>query len=157
MYEDLARSQRQSPIEWVVLNVMVPSVALTFFMQLQSAGCEFAAPSAGRLREEITYEVIPVVTPPAPAASPVLVSLRRPDYPPAMRRAGAEGRVVLRAVVDTRGRVRRSSIEVLQTTDSQFDAPSRQAVGSAVFWPARAGQAIEAWVTMAIEFNLDPE
>jgi len=155
MYEELARSQRQSPLEWVVLNVLVPSFALTFFMQ--SFGKTWEVPRPGRLHEGISYEVIPVVTPPAPAVSPLLVSIRRPDYPPAMRRAGTEGRVVLRAVVDTRGRVRRSSIEVLQTTDSHFDAPSRQAVGSAVFWPARAGQAVDAWVTMVIAFSLDPE
>lgn len=153
MYEELARSQRKSPLEWVVLNVVIPSFALTLLLQPFEMGCELIQPfPEGRLREEISYEVIPVVTPPEHVVPPVLVSIRRPDYPPGLRQAGTEGRVVLRAVVGARGRVRRASLEVLQSTDSRFDAAARQALGSAVFWPARPAN--EAWVTMAITFDL---
>lgn len=157
MYEDIARSQRPSSLEWVVWNVVIPSFAVTFVVHLFTTGCELPAPSAGRLREAISYEIIPVVTPPMPAVPPLLVSIHRPDYPAAMRRAGTDGRVVLRGLVDARGRVRRSSIEVLQTTDSRFDVAARQALGGAVFWPARTSQSVEAWVTMVVAFNLDTE
>ena len=152
MYDDLARSQTRTPLEWVFLNAVLPSLVLTALLRLsQPTPC----PPRVRLQERVSYEVLPVVTPGSQRLSPVLVSIRRPDYPAAMRQEVRDGRVVLNAVVDGRGRVRRSSVQVLQTTDSRFDDAARSALGSAVFWPAvRRGDDVGASVTMAIEFHL---
>jgi len=77
-----------------------------------------------------------------------------PVYPDAMRRSGIEGRVVLKALVNTGGRVYPSSILVLRTTDAEFIAPARQALRAALFRPARLGGArIESWVTIAVDFK----
>lgn len=153
MYDDLARSQKRTPLEWVFLNAVLPSLVWTALLPLfQPTQCD--RPRV-RLQERISYDVLPVVTPGSPRLSPVLVSLRRPDYPADMRRAARDGRVVLKAVVGERGRVRRSSIQVLQTTDARFDDAARQALGSAVFWPAVwRGDNVGASVTMVIEFHL---
>lgn len=153
MYDDLTRSQKRTPLEWVFLNAVLPSLVLTALLPL------FRPTQCGvtrvRLRERISYDVLPLVTPGSQRLTPVLVSIRRPDYPADMRLAAQDGRVVLKAVVDERGRVRRSSIQVLQTTNAQFDDAARRALGSAVFWPAAwGGGYVDASVTMAIEFNL---
>jgi hypothetical protein len=63
--------------------------------------------------------------------------------------------VVLRALVNARGRVEHSSILAFQATDSRFIEPSRQALAAALFRPARfGGQAGGAWITIAVDFNL---
>lgn len=69
--------------------------------------------------------------------------MREPGYPAPLRRAGIEGRVVLKGVVDTHGRVKRSSIVVL-----------RQALGAAVFRRALGGEPAEPWVTVVFDFTL---
>ena len=153
MYDDLARTQRPSPLEWLVLNMLVPSILLTIVSRPWGNDVPRATPRDG----VITAEVIPVVTPPASDFSPLLLSIRLPEYPVAMRRAGTEGRVVLRALVDMHGRVRHSSIEVLQTTHPRFNTAARQALGSALFRWAPWGLPVESWVTMVIEFHLFPE
>lgn len=152
MYDELARSQKRTPLEWFFLNAILPSLVVTALLRLsQPTQCD--GPGS-RLQERISYDVLPVVTPGSPSLTPVLVSIRRPDYPSDMRQAARDGRVVLKAVVDERGRVRRSSIRVLQTTDARFDDAARRALGSAVFWPAWRGDNVGTSVTMAIEFNL---
>jgi len=153
MYDELARSQKRTPLEWVFLNAVLPSLVLTALLPaFQPTQCD--APRV-RLQERISYDLLPVVTPGLRRLSPGLVSIRRPVYPADMRQAARDGRVVLKAVVDERGRVHRSSIQVLQTTDARFDDAARRALGSAVFWPAAwRGGNVGASVTMAIEFNL---
>lgn len=156
MYDELARSQKRTPLEWIFLNAVLPSLVLTTLLRLfQPTQCP--VPRV-RLQERISYEVLPVVTPGSLRLTPVLVSIRRPDYPAEMRQAARDGRVVLKAVVNGRGRVRRSSIQVLQSTDARFDDAARRALGSAVFWPAAwGGDNVDASVTMVIEFNLYQE
>lgn len=153
MYDDLATTQQPSPLEWLVMNMVVPSVLLTIALQPWASDVPRSTPRDG----VITAEVIPVVTPPESDFYPLLLSIRLPEYPAAMRRAGTEGRVVLRALVDMHGRVRHSSIEVLQTTNPRFNTAARQAVGSALFRRAAWGLPVESWVTMVIEFHLFPE
>ena len=155
MYDELTRSQKRTPLEWFFLNAVLPSLVLTAVLRL-SQPTQCGGPIS-RLQERISYDVLPVVMPGSPRLAPVLVSIRRPDYPADMRQAARDGRVVLKAVVDERGRVRRSSIQVLQTTDARFDDAARGALGSAVFWPAAwRGDNVGTSVTLAIEFNLYP-
>ncbi|HXO83915.1 MAG TPA: TonB family protein [Gemmatimonadales bacterium] len=154
MYDELSRSQRRTPLEWIVLNVVVPSVLVTLLSTAFRPLCG-CSPAIPRWHERISYEVLPVVTFGSPRVTPVLVSIHQPDYPADMRRSLNEGRVVVKGVVDDRGKVVRSSIVVLQTTDSRFNGAARQAFGSAVFWPAVwGGENMNAPVTMVIEFHL---
>jgi TonB family protein len=67
----------------------------------------------------------------------VLIWHPEPRYPPIAERMGLEGRVLLRFVIDTTGRVDKSSIEVLETTEEQFTSPARESVARAKFQPAR--------------------
>src|SRR2546426_656795 len=42
MYDDLARTQNPPPLEWFVVHAVIPSLALTLFMQMGRGGdCEF--------------------------------------------------------------------------------------------------------------------
>ena len=66
----------------------------------------------------------------------VLISQPQPRYPSMAERIGLEGRVLLRFVIDTTGRVDKSSIEVLETTEEQFTRPAVDAVTRAQFRPA---------------------
>ena len=156
MYDELARSQQRTPLEWFFLNAVIPSVVVTVLMSLfQPTRC--SGPRV-RVQEWITYEILPVLKPNSLRTAPVLVSVHRPDYPPAMRDAGSDGRVLVAGIVEPSGRVRRSSIQVLRATNFRFNDAAKQALGSAVFWPALwLGEGVEAPVTMAVEFKLSPE
>ena len=66
----------------------------------------------------------------------VLISQPEPRYPPIAEKIGLEGRVLIRFVIDTTGRVDKASIEVLETTEEQFTPPARDAVARARFRPA---------------------
>lgn len=156
MYDDLARTQNPTPLEWFVVHALIPSVLVTAALHWSPAG-----PVA--LKEPTYVMVCPGIglTPccpfvpwpgPIPDVFPTLVRMPRPGYPVAMRQARIEGHVVLKALVNTRGRVYPSSILVLRTTDVVFVAPARQALIAALFRPARLGGArIEAWITIGID------
>ena len=154
MYDELARSQRPTLLEWAFLHVLLPSLGLTILLRIfAQPGCSLAPI---QLKERVSVEVLPVVTFGEPGPTPVLLSIQRPLYPVDLRRAAREGRVVLKGVLDERGRVRSSSIEVLQTADSRFDDTARRALRTALFWPA-AWDGEEISVTMVFDFNLDRE
>ena len=139
MYDDLARSQRPSSLEWLVVNAVIPSVLVTFVLQMSLATRAAPTPPGS----------------PLPDAFPTLIGMPRPAYPAIMRRLRVGGRVVLRALVNARGRVEPSSILAFQATDSHFIEPSRRALAAALFRPARfGGRAGGAWITIAIDFNL---
>ena len=150
MYDDLARTQTPTPLERFVVHAVIPSVLLTAALHWQPAGGA-AAPTRPVAIDG--FFIVCGFPPPAiPDVFPTLVRMPPPVYPDAMRRSGIEGRVVLRALVSTRGRVYPSSILVLRTTDVQFVAPARQALRDALFRPARLGGArIEAWITIGID------
>jgi TonB family protein len=162
VYDDLARTQNLPPLEWFVVHAMIPSVLVTAALHWSPAG-----PAA--LKEPTYVMVCPGIDPligplpccpflpwpgPLPDVFPMLVRMPEPTYPEALRRAGIEGRVVLKALVNTRGRVVPSSILVLRTTDPELSTPAILALSAARFRPARfAGARIEAWVTIAVDFK----
>lgn len=95
-------------------------------------------------------------TPDVRYAPAVLVHQVAPVYPPALRLAGVEGSVDVRFVVDTLGRVEPASIDVLESTDSGFHQPARQAVLGARFNPARLGDArVRQLTKQRISFRLN--
>src|SRR6266545_204432 len=157
MYDDLARTQQPTTLEWLVVNALIPSVLVTFALQVPLA--------APRARPPQTVQCSLIFPPPEearpddpPDVFPVLIRMPDAVYPEIMRRAGMEDRVTLRALVNTRGRVDSSSVLVLQASNREFAMSARYALSRALFSLARfAGKPVDAWVTMAIEFTLSRE
>ena len=149
MYDDLSRTQNPTAVEWFVLRAVIPSVLVTAALHW--------SPAPPAARHERTYWTVccPMSEPgPAPDVFPTLIRMPRPTYPESMRRSGIEGRVVLKALVNTHGRVVPSSILVLRTTDAEFSTPAILALSAARFRPARlAGARIDAWITIAVDFK----
>ena len=106
------------------------------------------------------------VAPPAPPAPPApepvtppsfnaaYLNNPAPAYPPASRRMGEEGRVILRVHVNESG----VPAEIQVRTSSGFDrldAAARETVRQWKFVPARRGGApVAAWVLVPISFSL---
>ena len=103
---------------------------------------------------------------PTPIAKPVMVdafidpryqNLLQPPYPPEEQRAGNSGRVVLRVLVGTDGRVKQVE-KVSAASDAFFAAAQRQALGKWRFKPAtQDGVPIEQWKTMSLRFVLNEQ
>lgn len=80
----------------------------------------------------------------------------RPNYPFEMRRAGLNGEVVLRFVVDTNGDVR--DVEVMRSSQREFEAAAIQAVLKWKYRPGRkGGKAVATRMQIPIVFNLNDE
>ncbi|MGE5219495.1 MAG: energy transducer TonB [Chloroflexota bacterium] len=78
----------------------------------------------------------------------------RPEYPESARRAGREGRVLLRVLVDDQGRSKRVEINSSSGTDA-LDSAAAAAIRRWRFYPARHGdRAVESWIKIPIEFAL---
>jgi len=78
----------------------------------------------------------------------------RPEYPESARRQGREGRVLLRVLVDDRGRSKQVEIHSSSGSDA-LDRAAAEAVKRWRFYPARHGdKSIESWLRVPIEFRL---
>jgi protein TonB len=81
----------------------------------------------------------------------------QPDYPSDERRLGRGGRVVVRVLVGTDGRVKQVE-KVSAASDSFFEATRRRAMEKWRLTPGtRDGVPIEAWRTMAVSFVMNDE
>jgi TonB family protein len=156
MYDELARAQRPSYLEWLVANMFVPTVLITFALQ---ARADLAARPRGA-SFDTTIVVLPVLgideghREPIPELFPVLISMPRPIYPPGLGVVDLQPRVFLRALVDRTGRVSRASIDIVQSPDPVLNEQAARALMAAVFRPARLnGHPIAAWITIAVTFN----
>jgi len=79
----------------------------------------------------------------------------RPTYPDLLRTAGIEGRVVVRFVVDTAGRVEPGSITTIESTHALFDRAVRDILPRLRFAPAEAdGRRVRQLVEMSFQFSL---
>jgi protein TonB len=79
-----------------------------------------------------------------------------PRYPEALRRAGIEGDVVVRFVVDTSGRVDPRSIDVVRSTHDAFTAAVRESLAKLRFAPATVGaHKVSALAIMPFQFRLE--
>ncbi len=80
----------------------------------------------------------------------------QPRYPDLLRTTAVEGRVTVRFVVDTAGRVERRSIEVLEATHALFAEAVRSVLLRQRFVPAEAGCAkVRQLVLQPFEFRLN--
>ena len=78
-----------------------------------------------------------------------------PRYPAMLRDAGTEGRVTLRFVVDTSGRVESASVRVVASTDELFATAARATLPTLRFSPARAGgRPVRQLVELPFEFRM---
>lgn len=79
----------------------------------------------------------------------------QPEYPAIARRMKEEGKVVLRVLVNEKGRA--ESIEIQKTSGSaRLDEAARQAVQRAVFKPyTEDGKAVAVYAIVPIKFQLD--
>lgn len=78
-----------------------------------------------------------------------------PRYPVALRQSGIEGRVLVRFVVDTAGRIEMASVQVLQSTHELFTRAVRDALAGFRFKPAEQGRhRVPALAEMPFEFRI---
>jgi TonB family protein len=78
-----------------------------------------------------------------------------PEYPPELSARGVEGKVEATYVVDARGRVDTTTIQVMRSDDPRFTESVRTALGQALFRPAkRAGQSVPQLVQQRFSFKL---
>lgn len=88
---------------------------------------------------------------------PSLLSAPPPPYPALLKQARVQGRVLLRAIVDTTGRIEPASIKILQSPNPGFDEPAREWLMKALFRPARArGQAVRAFISLPVDYSVTP-
>jgi periplasmic protein TonB len=93
------------------------------------------------------------------SANDVMMRLRDdpvpPRYPESLRRAGIDGSVLVKFVVDTTGRVDMASIEVVRSTHDAFTAAVRESLARMRFHPSRAGnRKVPATAMMPFQFTL---
>lgn len=92
-------------------------------------------------------------------ANDVMMRLRDdpvpPRYPESLRRAGVEGTVLVKFVVDTTGRVDMASIEVVRSTHEAFTTAVREALARLRFNPSMSGhRKVPALAMMPFQFTL---
>jgi periplasmic protein TonB len=80
----------------------------------------------------------------------------RPQYPERLRAAGVTGRVVVRLVVDTLGRVEPASVAIRESAHDLFAQAVRAVIPSLRFVPAEAGgRRVRMLVDLPFEFRLN--
>lgn len=78
-----------------------------------------------------------------------------PRYPVALRQSGIDGRVLVRFVIDTTGRIEMASVQVLQSTHELFTRAVRDALSGFRFRPAETGgHHVPALAEMPFEFRI---
>lgn len=81
-----------------------------------------------------------------------------PRYPPVLRQAGLEGKVLLEFIIDTTGHPEVASLRIVERTRPGFDAAARETIERSLFRPARVhGRAVRQRTLQAIVFRLLPE
>ncbi len=87
-----------------------------------------------------------------PNEGPVVVSQVAPEYPPALRRAGVRGEVVVAFTVEIDGRV--TEPEVLRSSSAGFEAAALAAIRQWRFKPAhKNGVVVPARVVQTLVFT----
>ncbi len=87
---------------------------------------------------------------------PALLSAPQLVYPELLRQAGIQGRVLVRAIIDTMGRAEPNSVTILQSPNPGFDRSVKDYVLKTMFRPARIhGRAVRVLIQMPIAFALN--
>jgi protein TonB len=85
---------------------------------------------------------------------PKPVYLARPDYPDLPRKAGIEGKVVLKMLVDVDGRI--SKVEIIKSSgNALLDESAITAAKRCIFTPARQrDSSVRVWIVWQVEFKI---
>jgi len=84
-----------------------------------------------------------------------MVNSGKPRYPESLRQAGIDGRVLIRFVVDTTGRIDPASVSIVQSTHDLFSRAVRDALAQFRFRPAETGgRRVTALAEMPFEFTI---
>ncbi|HIP07276.1 MAG TPA: energy transducer TonB [Mariprofundaceae bacterium] len=107
--------------------------------------------------EEVIEEVVEVLPTPVPifevSSLPRFVHRSSPIYPPSMRQQGKEGKVLIEALVDKTGKVRK--VDVIQSAGVLFDAAAVAAIQGSTFIPAHTnGKPVPVLLRVPIHFRL---
>ena len=88
---------------------------------------------------------------------PALLSAPAPVYPPLLKQAGIQGRVILPAVIDTTGRVEPASVRIMKSSHPAFDQPTKDWVLKALFRPARLhGRGVRVSIHLVVDYAITP-
>ena len=88
---------------------------------------------------------------------PALLSAPPPVYPALLRLARIQGRVMVRAIIDTTGRVEPTSVRIIASPSAAFDQPTKDWVLKALFRPARLhGQAVRVYINLPVDYSVTP-
>jgi len=86
---------------------------------------------------------------------PEVLSGPRLEYPDNLRRAGIQGRVVVRVVIDTSGRAERGSVRILSTPHPDFNGPVTEYIEHARFSvPVSSKGHVRACVVLPVDFSV---
>jgi protein TonB len=103
-----------------------------------------------------TTEIVGGVEPEFPSGDVVLPSVivaTDAEFPSIAKQARIEGKVILQAVIDVDGRVRK--IEVVSSSNPLFNAPAIEAVSQRLYAPARSGgKPLPIYFTVRLDFRL---
>ena len=85
---------------------------------------------------------------------PVFLSGPPLEYPDLLRLAGIQGRVTVRAIIDTTGRAEPASVQVVQSPHRGFDQADRNAVLQARIRGGRfRGRPVRVLITFPVNFR----
>lgn len=85
---------------------------------------------------------------------PQIIRKVEPEYPELAKRAGIEGRVVVKALVNEEGKV--IDAIILQSTNPIFDEPALTAARNFLFKPGRQRDLpVKVWVVIPFRFELE--
>ena len=88
--------------------------------------------------------------------APELLTAPTPVYPPLLRDAGVQGRVIVAAVVDTMGQAETGSVRIVLSDNPGFDRAALATVLAGRFRPARIyGRAVRVLVQVPVVFRLN--
>jgi len=86
---------------------------------------------------------------------PALLSAPPARYPDLLKQARIQGRVLLRAIVDTTGRVEPGSVVIATSPNPGFDLAAREWILKALFRPARLhGRAVRVHITQPLDYSI---
>ncbi len=106
---------------------------------------ELEAPPPPKTEEVFEFYAVEV--------KPQVLRTVEPVYPEMAKKAGIEGRVVIKALVNEEGRV--TYVEVIQSTNPIFDEPAKRAAMEFLFRPGmQRDRPVKVWVAIPFRFQL---
>lgn len=125
---------------------IIPLVAAVFF----------ASPlvSVAKAQDEKTYAMADVQAPPKLSSATVAARIIQDSYPADLKSRGVGGMVELQFVVDAKGKVDPSSVEVVDATQTALGEAAKKVVTKLDFNPAKVnGTPVRVKVTLPIIYK----